>query len=399
MTPALWSSGFRPFFLLGSAYGPMALAAWMLAWAGVLSPGATYAPLHLWHAHEMLFGFSAAFICGFVLTALPSWAGTPQIKGGRLMLLAGVWSGGRVASWCSPWLWPGVIAALDLMLFPLLAVLILPGLLRVPRRRYLALLLIFAALIAANAAYHAALWRDDIAQAEHALILALDVLVVLFAVIAGFLVPIFTESGLREMGRTDTIGFRVPLEAAAIASVILFAASAWPGVPAWLSGAIACQAAAIHLARLLRWRTRSIVSLPLVLAMHVGYAWLVAALALRGLADLLDAVPQNAWVHAFSVGALGLMKLALLDRVVLRHTGRTLAITTTAQAGLGLMLAAAITRVGAGLFGGGVELMTFSAVAWAAPFVMFLATDASKLWRPSLPRKMAQAGHRDFSQC
>jgi uncharacterized protein involved in response to NO len=364
----------------------MALAAWMLAWAGVLSPGATYAPLHLWHAHEMLFGFSAAFICGFVLTALPSWAGTPEIKGGRLMLLVAVWSAGRVVSWCSPWLWPGVIAALDLMLFPLLAVLILPALLRAPRRRYLALLLVFAALIAANAAYHAAPWRDDIAQAEHALILALDVLVILFAVIAGFLVPIFTETGLREMGRTDTIGFCVPLEAAAIASVIVFAASAWPGVPARLSGAVGCLAAAIHLARLLRWRTLAIVSLPLVLAMHVAYAWLIAAMALRGLAELLGAVPPNAWVHAFSVGALGLMKLALLDRVVLRHTGRTLAIATAERVGLALMLFAGVLRVGTSLLGGGVELMTISAIAWMAPFVMFLATHAPKLWRPSLPR-------------
>jgi uncharacterized protein involved in response to NO len=386
VTPALWSSGFRPFFLLGAAYGPIALAAWMLAWAGVLSLGAGYAPLYLWHAHEMLFGFSAAFICGFVLTALPSWAGTPEITGDRLMLLVAVWSAGRIASWCSPWLWPGAVAALDLTLFPLLAVLILPGLLRAPRKRYLALLFILAALTVANAAYHAALLRDDMAQAEHALLMALNVLIVLFAMVAGFLVPVFTETGLREVGKADAIGFRWPLEAAAIASAILFAASAWPGVPAWLSGTIGCLAAATHLARLLRWRTLAIVSLPLVLAMHVGYAWLVAAMALRGLAQLLGAVPHDAWVHAFSVGALGLMKLTLLDRVVLRHTGRTLAISRTALIGLGLMLVAGLARLGASLLGGGVELMTISAIAWAAPFVMFLATDAPKLWRPSLPR-------------
>ena len=28
MSAALWSSGFRPFFLLGAAYGPLAVALW-----------------------------------------------------------------------------------------------------------------------------------------------------------------------------------------------------------------------------------------------------------------------------------------------------------------------------------------------------------------------------------
>ena len=47
----LWSSGFRPFFLLGASYGPLAAALWMLV------------PLpSIWHAHEMVYGFATAIV-------------------------------------------------------------------------------------------------------------------------------------------------------------------------------------------------------------------------------------------------------------------------------------------------------------------------------------------------
>jgi uncharacterized protein involved in response to NO len=386
VTPALWSSGFRPFFLAGAAYGPLALAAWMLAWAGMFGAGTGPAPLHLWHAHEMLFGFAAAFVCGFVLTALPSWAGTPEIADGRLMLLTAAWGAGRIASWGAASLPPGVVACLDLALFPLLAAVLLPGLLDAARKRYLALLVVLAGLTACNVLYHFALGQGDLARAEQALLLALNVLLVLFAVVAGVLIPAFTETALQEMGRDETIAFRAPLEAAAIVVAVLFAASGGPWTSAWLSGAIAWIAAGVHLARLLRWRTAAIAARPLVLAMHGGYAWLVAAMALRGLADLFGAVPPDAWIHAFSVGALGLMQLALLDRVVLRHTGRTLSISPAARAGLGLMLLAGVVRVVSSV-SGSPGLMVISAMAWAAPFALFLLTDGPKLWRPSLPRQ------------
>ncbi len=386
MTPALWSSGFRPFFLLGAAYGPIAIALSMFSWEGILDAGAGHFPVQTWHAHEMIFGFSATFICGFLLTALPSWAGTPEIKGGRLMLLVAVWAAGRVGAWSYSWWWPGIDGALDLLLFPLLAILLLPGLLRAPNKRYLAVLVILTAFIVANAIYYEAVWCDDARRAEDALLMALNVLVVLFSIVAGFLTPIFTENELRDNGQDAAIGFLPLLEAAAIASAILFAASAWPGVPAHLSGAIACIAAAIHLARLLRWRTLSILRTPLVLATHLGYAWLVVAMALRGLADAFDAVPPAAWLHAFTVGAFGMTSLALLNRVALRHTGRVLTISGTALAELGFMLAAGLLRVGVSVLSGSAEFMAIAAILWAIPCILFLATDGQKLWRPSLPR-------------
>ncbi len=79
----LWSSGFRPFFLVAAIYGPLSLA---------LSFGN---PSVLWHAHEMLFGFAAALVCASLLTALPSWSGAREVRGGRLAALFVLWAAAK----------------------------------------------------------------------------------------------------------------------------------------------------------------------------------------------------------------------------------------------------------------------------------------------------------------
>jgi uncharacterized protein involved in response to NO len=180
--------------------------------------------------------------------------------------------------------------------------------------------------------------------------------------------------------------FSVPLEAAAIASILLFAAADWADVPPALNGAIACLGALVHAARLARWHSAGVLKIPLILAMQVGYAWLVVAMGLRGLADAFGLVPRNAWIHAFTVGALGLMMLSFANRVVLRHTGRIAEASPLTLFGLVVMFFAGVSRVTASLFDGGTLLMALSATAWTLPFLLFLLEHGAKLWQRSLPR-------------
>ena len=84
--PLLLTYGFRPFFLLAGIYAVVAIAAW-LAWLGlhaanVVATRPTIAePPHLWHGHEMLFGYAAAVVSGFLLTAVPNWTGAAPSPG------------------------------------------------------------------------------------------------------------------------------------------------------------------------------------------------------------------------------------------------------------------------------------------------------------------------------
>ena len=82
--PDFLSAGFRPFFLLGALYGPLALAIGY-AW-----------PRPHWHAHEMLFGYVFAVITGFLFTAVRNWTGMPTPVGGALAAIAGLWIAARV---------------------------------------------------------------------------------------------------------------------------------------------------------------------------------------------------------------------------------------------------------------------------------------------------------------
>src|SRR5690606_31006273 len=94
---ALFAYGFRPFFLLAGVYAVLALAVWLAALGGthgLLPPGI---PPHYWHGHEMLFGFVAAAIAGFLLTAVPSWTGGRGYSGGPLVLMTVAWLAGRIA--------------------------------------------------------------------------------------------------------------------------------------------------------------------------------------------------------------------------------------------------------------------------------------------------------------
>lgn len=380
---ALWRSAFRPFFLLGALYAPLLAAAGVAAWsAGVALPA------H-WHAHEMLFGFATAIVVGVLLTALPSWAGTPELHGARLATLAALWLAGRVAFWVSPWLPPAVVAAADLGLPLLLAAWLAPPLWRVPRRAWRAVLPIVLALAVANAVFHVA--AGDAVLAQRALRAALWVLVLLFTLGGGLLTPVFTGNALRASGRGAPAPTAWPLEAAALAALLALVAADVAGVAGAPTAALALAAFVLHGWRVARWRGWRAFDAPLVAGLHAGFAWLLLAFALKALADfglLPGAWPDTLWVHAFTVGALGQVMLSLMTRVALRHTGRALH-PPRALAWTGWAVAAAtLVRLVAAALGEAAWLGA-ALLPWAAAFAGWAAVTGRWLVAPSLPRAAA----------
>src|SRR5690348_8715416 len=92
---ALWDLGFRPFYLLASAFAALSVALWALEYAGWLPHGYLEAPSR--HGHEMLFGFALAVVAGFLFTAVRNWTGQPTPTGGWLAAIALLWVAARVA--------------------------------------------------------------------------------------------------------------------------------------------------------------------------------------------------------------------------------------------------------------------------------------------------------------
>lgn len=93
--PAILSYGFRPFFLLGALYAGGAILLWLPLFYGQLATLSAFAPVD-WHVHEMLFGYVAALVTGFLLTAIPNWTGRLPLQGAPLLILVLLWCAGRV---------------------------------------------------------------------------------------------------------------------------------------------------------------------------------------------------------------------------------------------------------------------------------------------------------------
>ena len=118
--PALFSYGFRPFFLFGAVYAGAMVPLWLAVFAGDVSLPSALAPRD-WHVHEMLFGYMGAVIAGFLLTAVPNWTGRLPIQGMPLAILFATWLAGRLAVTFSALIGWEIALAIDAAFLLLLA--------------------------------------------------------------------------------------------------------------------------------------------------------------------------------------------------------------------------------------------------------------------------------------
>ncbi len=376
LSPAVWSSGFRPFFLGAACYGPLLLALWYGARAGWWGAPAAGLALPLLHAHELLFGFAAALVCGVLLTALPSWSGAREVRGGRLAALFIVWAAAR-AAFLAGLPYAGV---LDSALFPVLALVLFATVSHARRRLFWWTLPPLAALAAANALYH---FGPD---PRWALTLGVHALAFLFTLYGGLFIPAFTRRWLHARGERAA-AILPPLEYATALAMVVFACADLLEAPAAWTAAAALAAAIVHGWRFARWRGWRTASEPLLWCIHLGYAWLIAALVLRALAGIAVEVPGEAWIHAFTLGAYGMLKIGLMTRVALRHTGRPLKASAAMQVAFVMVFAASLLRLAYSVHGLGEWALAGSALLWGAAFLVYLALHGLMLIRPSLPRQ------------
>jgi uncharacterized protein involved in response to NO len=381
----LWGSGFRPFFLFAAIYGPLIMLCWIAVtleitnfpWTGFASP--------VWHGHELLIGFGSALVSGFLLTAIPGWAETSAVMKGRLALLAGVWLAGRIAILCAPLLSAELVVILDLAFFPLFAALLLPSLLAAEKKYFLAVLLILAGFFYGNLLFHIAMQAGDESDAAFGLRFFMYTLITLYILVGGYLTPIFTENALREKGWDGTIRFHRGIEILAIITIILYALTGiYMSETVWSSIA-GLAVILVHGLRMARWQTLKAMTIPIVAVMHFSYLWFLASVILRVLSDSGLAIPELASIHAFTVGAFGMMKIGLLCRVALKHTGRQLIPPQLMVYGFVLIFFAALLRV-VGTFIQIDLLAITAAVFWLLPFLFYLWCHGTMLVSPSLPK-------------
>jgi uncharacterized protein involved in response to NO len=378
----LLACGFRPFFLMATVFAALAVPLWLGLYLGrgvVASP----LPPTLWHGHEMLFGYAAAVLAGFLLTASPGWSGTPPVRGLPLAALAVLWLAGRLASGFGG-AQPVIAAALDLAFLPALAIALAPAL-QAAARRNLVFLAVLGALTLANLAVHLDALGVLPGIGGRALLATLDLFVLLIALIGGRIIPAFTANALKARGQAIELrpqGMTHGLALAALLALLLVDLSGL----ARLAGAVALLAALLNGLRMRGWASRHTLDQPLLWALHLGYAWLVAGLAWRGLIDLWGLLPPSEALHGLAIGAVGTMTLAVMSRAILGHTGRPLQAPPLAIASWLLIAGAAFARLAAPLLPGALHLplLAASAALWSLAHLAFVIAFAGMLTRPRI---------------
>lgn len=322
---AFFSYGFRPFFLVGSMYAVIAI----LPWVGrFMSPGGRGIPglpipTTAWHAHEMLFGFAAAIIAGFFLTAVPSWTNRQPVSGLPLGALVLVWVLGRVVNWMPEHTQPFTTAIIDIAFIPFLVALVIRALIAGWSKRNLIFLPIFAGLFAANVMIH--LDRlgivDGLAAQGHRL--ALDLIIALIIILGGRVIPSFTTNYLRNHGETSLPAQSDRMTQLAVLSAAVMVIVNQVAPDTTVSGVVYILMALINAGRFIGWRGHRIIRVPILWILFAGYGFVIAGLVASAGAILGDALPRAAADHLLTIGGIGCMTLGIMTRASLGHTGRT----------------------------------------------------------------------------
>ena len=382
--PALFSYGFRPFFLAATLFALAVIPLWWLVWTGRMTLASPFHPTD-WHIHEMIYGYGAAVVAGFLFTAVPNWTGRLPTRGWPLAALLALWLAGRLAVVGVGSLGPLATALVDQAFLLAVAAMIAREIVAGNNWRNLKVLVPVSLLWLANLAYHAeAAWSGTAWHGHRA---GIALLIFLILLIGGRIVPSFTRNWLAQRGAT---ALPVPFnrfDAASLAAGAL-ALLAWVAAPEALAAAVLCAlAAALHLIRLARWRGHETWRSPLLLMLHLAYLFVPLGLAAASAAALGLATEATA-THLLGIGAIGGMTVAVMMRATMGHTGRPLIAGPLLATAFGLTVLASLARIAADWLPGG---PTLSALLWTIAFALLAVRLGPMLARPKAARRKASS--------
>ena len=378
----VFTAGFRIFFLAAGLFAIFAMVVWE-GWLAIHAAGGMVSDMpfamapHLWHAHELIFGYASAAIAGFLMTAAPSWVGGEGARARFFAVAAGVWLAGRAAMWFSGYLPPAVVMAADLAFLPVIAAKVATLLFRRPQPRQMVFLIVLGVFFSSNLAVHLEWIGVTDHSAYSGLRAGLLTLTALIMILGGRVTPAFTRNAMRRAGRETGLprDARV-LAVAAISTAMLLPVLMLAGIDGIPFGGLAVLAGTAGLARLAGWRGLWTLNQPILWSLHLGYAMNAAGLILLGL-SALGIGSEVAALHVLGIGAVGGMTLAVMSRAALGHSGRPLVAAWPIASGYAALSVAALARFA------GSEWPAFyypgvltSGALWIAAFLLFTA----ELW-------------------
>ncbi len=390
----------RTFFPLAGLYAIFVVSLWPLVLLGGGLPFVDSVRLDAWHAAELIYGYVPAVLAGFILTALPRWTGKALIPPPPVRALAALWLAGRAGAVLGLTCgieWPGWTGSL----FPIALAALICRYIVAARNWRNAIVVTLLALLAVGATVQfmgAGRPEDDARLGQRIGIVAVLCLVMVFG---GRITPALTDTILSARGSSLRCVRRllIDIPAALLATAALASWVLFPGSPA--TGGLCAAAALAQTLRLAQWRGRSVIRVSNVWVFHAAYAGLPLGFALIALGRFAPAaIPDRAGIHAWTMGAIALMSLAVMTSMARRHTGQPFQSSAAANGAYLLAGAAAVFRIGATLETlAGDALLMAAALSWLGAFGLFLVFLIPRLLKAaSSERTMsAETGRGDCS--
>lgn len=314
----LFAMGFRVFFALAGLSALALIAVWNRISNGALHLD-NYFPVALWHAHEMLLGFTSAVLAGILLTALKNVSKSAVINSDQFAALSFVWIYGRVVPFYSDLLPDVLIAGIDFAFLPLLMFWLIKPILNTGSYKYFAYLLLVLLMAVGNALIHAQVLGFTVLSADLGVNLEIALIVVGLVFSAGWVLPAVMERSL-----SGVIYIQNPLlDVVAVASSIVAFLFLIFDISGFLLALTALIALVVNMVRLVTWFDRRILFVPLLWVLYLGYAWLVLGFGLLALAAY-QVVAVSVALHAFAVGGIAALSLGLMSRLAVGQVGRAL---------------------------------------------------------------------------
>jgi uncharacterized protein involved in response to NO len=380
---ALLSYGFRLFFLAAGVWAVIAMVLWIGLLSGWWSFASRYGTV-TWHAHEFLFGYIGAVMTGFLLTAIPNWTGRLPLQGRPLLGLFALWLAGRVAMLATDAIGTGPAAIVDCAYLVILTAVISREIIAGSNWRNLRVAVLAALTAIANIVFQAEVLIDY--APDYGLRLAIAAIVLLIVIIGGRITPSFTSNWLARQG---TERRPAPLSRFDVGSIALAALAliAWIAAPDWYgTAALLLLMTLAQAARLSRWAGERTWREPILLVLHVGYAFVpLGALLLAASILWPQVMTASGALHGWTTGAMGLMTLAVMTRATLGHTGRDVVTAPSTIVIYVAIVCAALARIAAPLLPHlYYQLLLAAGAAWLLAFGLFVLVYGPMLARPQV---------------
>lgn len=357
----LLRQAFRPMFLFGAVFSVLAMTIWGLVLSGSISLN-PYANVVFWHQHEMLFGFVAAIIVGFLLTAVQNWTGVRATHGYPLLWLTLIWLAGRLLMLFGGSAPPLLVALVDMAFLPTAALFFAAILLKAGKLKNMFFVPVLLLLAVCNLLMHLGVLMSQFHFISYGSTNAVLLITLIMAVVSGRVLPMFTANGT-STPRVRPIAW---LDKLALGSLwLVFALHFFllvQYVPSMVMSALFAVAALATFVRLVRLRFWITLNVPLVWSLHVAVAFIPLGLGLFALRYAGMSISASTAIHALTAGAMGIMILSMMARVSLGHSGRALQPKRLMTLAFILIILAASVRV---ITGGWFPMSAMAWYSWA----------------------------------